>query len=220
MRNMISSRGLQLIVFVALIIGSVVAITAQVNQPELSVAGFRLGGDEETTKELLKGYSPRYDNELGQPKYFFYNEYGNQVMSITGYSRERPFLIVAIEAFGVGESYRNKHYQMKDKSSFISESGFFIGERPSAKSLIFAVANVTGAKDVLKKKGSPDADEKNDKVRTLRYQLNAVKELEEKEGKLKGVNFGSYTAEYRFYKNRLSRFSIKVNSPTPIAAAL
>lgn len=190
-------------------------------EPELGVADFRIGGDEEKTKTLLQNYSPRYDNKLGQPKYFFYNEYGNQVMSLTGHSRERPYLIVAIEAFAVGESYQNKHFQMKDRSSFMTESGFFIGARPSATSLIFAIPNVTRPNGVIEKKGAPDADEKIDKnVRTLRYQIGEVKELEAKEANLNGINFGSYTAEYRFYKNKLTRFSIAVNTNVPTAPAL
>jgi len=183
--------------------------------PELGVADFRIGGDEEKTKALLQSYSPRYDNELGQPKYFFYNEYGSQVMSLTGFSKERPFLIVAIDVYAVGESYQKKHFQMKDRTSFMSESGFFIGARPSATSLIFAIPNVTGTKEVVKKKGTPDADEKAEKVRTLRYQIGEVKELEAKEANLKTVNFGSYTAEYRFYNNKLSRYTIAVNANIP-----
>ena len=180
-------------------------------EPELSVAGLRLG-NEESAKAVLQNYSPRYDNELGQPKYFFYNGYGNQVMSVTAHSKERPFLIVAIEVFAVGESYQKKHFQMKETNSFMSESGFFIGARPSATSLIFAIPNVTGPKEVIKKKGSPQADEKVDKLRTLRYELSAVKELKTREVSLKNVDFGAYTAEYRFYKNKLSRFSIAVKS--------
>ncbi|HLM62520.1 MAG TPA: hypothetical protein VK308_17090, partial [Pyrinomonadaceae bacterium] len=129
---------------------------------------------------------------------------------------ERPYLIVAIEAFAVGESYQNKHFQMKDRTSFMSESGFFIGARPSVTSLVFAIPNVTGPNEVIKKKGAPDADEKTDKkVRMLRYQIGEVKELEAKERKLKGINFGSYTAEYRFYKNKLNRYSIAVNTNAP-----
>lgn len=180
-------------------------------EPELSIAGLRLG-DEESAKTVLQNYSPRYDNERSQPRYFFYNGYGNQVMSVTAHSKERPFLIVGIEVFGVGESYQNKHFQMKDTKYFVSGAGFFIGARPSATSMIFAIPNVTGPKEVMKKVGAPQADEKAEKIRTLRYQINAVKELEEKEAALKDVNFGAYTAEYRFYKNKLSRFRIAVDA--------
>ena len=185
-----------------------------VGKPELSVAGFKLG-EEDATKAKLQGYSPRYDNELGQPKYFFYNEYGTQVMAITCYSRERPFLVVGIEVFAVGESYKNTHYQMKGVNSFASESGFYIGEKPSATSLIFAIPNVTGAKEIIKKLGTPEADEKSDKTRVLRFHINEVKALETSEAKNRGVNFGAYTAQFRFVKNRLRRFSIAVEaSPT------
>lgn len=186
-------------------------------KPELSVHGLRLG-DEESAKTVLQNYSPRYDNAVNRPKYFFYNGYGNQVMCVTAHSRERPFLVVGIEVYAVGESYRKKHFQMKETNSFISESGFFIGARASAASLIFAIPNVTEPKEVIKKKGLPQADEKSDKVRTLRYQINAVVELEEREAKFKDIDFGEYAAEYRFYKNKLSRFSIAVNAADAKAA--
>lgn len=200
-----------------------ITATAQMSrpEPELGVAEFRIGGDEEKTRILLQSYSPRYDNELGQPKFYFYNEYGNQVLSLTGYSKERPFLIVAIEVFAVGETYQNKHFQMKDKTSFMTESGFFIGARPSVTSLMFAIPNVTRPHGIIEKKGLPDADEKTDKnVRTLRYQIGQVKELESREAKLNGVDFGSYAAEYRFYKNKLSRYSIRVEARTATVAGL
>ncbi len=197
----------------AIFILSLAAIStfSQNVKPELMVAGFRLG-NEDATKAKLQGYSPRYDNEANQPKYFFYNEYGTQVMTITCYSKERPFLVVGIEVFAVGESYQNKHFQMKGVNAFVSESGFYIGEKPSAKSLIFAVPNVTGAKDVIKKLGAPEGDEKTDKnVRMLRYRLSEIKELTATIG---GVNFGTYTAQFRFVKNRLRRFSVAVEANT------
>jgi hypothetical protein len=202
-----------LIVFAA---SSASAQAAQM-EPELSVAGFRLG-DEESAKAVLQSYSPRYDNDLNQPKYFFYNGYGNQVMSVTAFSRVRPFLIVGVEVFAVDESYQKKHFQMKDAKSFMSESGFFIGARASASSLVFGIPNVTRPKGIIKKKGVPQADEKSGKIRTLRYQFGTVKELEAQETKLRDINFGAYTAEYRFRKNRLSRFSIVVNAVDAKAA--
>ncbi len=203
-------------------IAAVVPAVAQVAeaQPELSVAGFRLGEDEEKTKAVLQGYSPRYDNEMGQPKYFFYNGYGNQVMSVTAYSKERPFLIVAIEVFSVGESYQKTHYQIKDKNSFMTESGFFIGMRPSVTSLMFAVPNVTAPKEIIKKKGVPEKDEKEKKARTLSYRLDSVEQLEAQEAKTKNINFGLYTAEYRFVKNKLRRFTIAVNTSVSAAPTL
>ena len=190
---------------------SVASTFAQTAKPELSVAGFRLG-DEDAAKKMLQGYSPRYDNALNQPRYFFYNEYGSQVMAITCYSKEHPFLVVGVEVFAVGESYQNKHFQMKGVNSFVSESGLFIGEKPSAKSLIFAIPNVTGAKNVIENLGTPESDEKSDKnVRILRFRSNEIKELKDSET-IKGINFGAYTAQFRFVKNRLRRFSIEVET--------
>ncbi len=185
------------------------SVWSQTTQPELCVSGICLGENEQTAKETLQGFSPRYDNELHQPKYFFYNQYGNQVMSVTGYSQERPFLIVGLEVFAVDESYQKKHYQMD--RNFMTESGFFIGLRPSATSMVFGIPNTTGPKEVIKKKGQPVADEKPEKLRVLRYKLNEVGKLET-EAKADRVNFGSYTAEYRFYKNNLRHFILTMNT--------
>lgn len=217
MKNHLLKSAFLSVVFVLML--SVNPIFSQTaSKPELSVAGFRLG-DEGTSKEKLKGYSPRYDNEFSQPKYFFYNEFGTQVMTLTAQSKERPFLIVGIEVFAVGESYQKKHFQMKGVNSFVSESGFYIGEKPSATSLLFAVPNVTGAKDVVGKLGAPSSDEKEDKkVRILNYQLNEIKGLG-KDVKNRDVNFNAYTAQYRFVKNRLRRFSIAIEM-TPAAKSL
>ena len=201
---------------------SILAQTAR-PAPELSVSGIRLG-DEENAKHFLQNYSPRYDNERGQPKFLFYNEYGNQVMSLTGFSRERPFLIVAIEVFAVGKSYQNKHYQMKDKSYFETESAFFIGTRQSATSLLFGVANMIEPKEIINKKGAPEADEKIEKTRVLRYRFNFSKESEAQNVNLRhttlkssAVNsalpiFTSYKAEYHFVKNQLRRYSIALET--------
>lgn len=163
--------------------------------PEKTVAGFSLLQNEEAAKTALQGYSPRYETDTALPKYFFYNEYGNQVLVLTASSRERPHLIVGIEVFGVDQTYQKKHYQLKSIGAFMSESGFFLGDRASAGSMIFGVPNRTGAKDVIKKKGAPQSDVKNGKIRTLRYDN-------------RDAQTGRYTAEYQFYKNRLSRFSL------------
>lgn len=200
------------ITFFSLIILATTSVLAQTTQPELCVAGFCLAENEETVKTKLQGFSPSYDNERQQPKYFFYNEYGNQVMSVTVHSKERPFLITGIEVFAVDESYQKKHFQMKDTAAFTSESGFFIGLRPSTSSMIFGVPNATGPKEVIKKKGQPATDEKPDKLRILRYKFGEVKKLEAQEANLNRVNFGSYTAEYRFYKNNLRRLIIAVDT--------
>lgn len=198
------------IAFWSLIFFTDISVRSQTNQPELCVAGFCLGENEQTVKAKLRDYSPRYDNERQQPKYFFYNEYGTQVMALTTLSKERLFLIVGIEVFAVDDSYQKKHFQMKDTAAFTSDSGFFIGRRPSATSMIFGVPNMTGPKDVIKRQGQPATDEKPEKVRILRYKFGEVKKLEDQETNLNGVNFGSYTAEYRFYKNNLRRIILAV----------
>lgn len=173
-------------------------------KPELCAAGFCIGENEETVKTKLQDFSPRYDNERQQPKYFFYNEYGTQVMSLTAFSKERPHLIVGIEVFAVDESYQKKHFQMKDTAAFTTESGFFIGLRASASSMIFGVPNATGPKEVIKKKGKPETDEKPAKIRILRYKFNEMNPNQ--------ANLGAYTAEYRFYKNNLRRLILVVDT--------
>ncbi len=207
-------------VFLTLAAGTFINAQTEQKTPELSIAGFKIGGDEKATEQLLKGYSPRYDNEKEQPKYYFYNGYGNQVMAVTCLSKEHPFMVVGIEVFAVGESYQKKHYQMRDMNSFMTESGFFIGAKPSVTSLMFAIPNVTKAKQIIKKEGVPMTDEKVKKVRTLAYRIDAVEQLENQEAKSEGVNFGSYTAEYKFVKNKLRHITISVNTTAPATAKL
>lgn len=206
--------------FFILLAFSSIAAQAQSVSPELSVSGFRLGEETENAKRL-QNYSPRYDGETGQPKYLFYNEYGTQVLSLTALSKERPFLLVRLEVFAVGKSYQHKHYQLKDTGFFVTESGFFIGERPSAASMLFAVANVTEAKDVIGKKGAPQSDEKDGKARTISYRLNAAGESVAGQAQFKKASLdsppaptsaGFYQAEYRFVKNRLRRFSFSIDA--------
>lgn len=219
MKNIISKTSFRSFSIFILLVLSFVSAQSQTAAPELSVSGFRLGEEIENAKRL-QNYSPRYDAETGQPKYFFYNEYGTQVLALTAMSKERPFLLVGIEVFAVGKSYQQKHFQLKETAFFVSESGFFIGEKPSATSMIFAVANVTGTKDVIAKKGTPSADEKTDKVRTLSYRVNVSGEIAgQTQFRETSLNAPSapdfsqfYKAEYRFVKNRLQRFSFFIDA--------
>lgn len=220
MKNILLETNFRIFSFFLLLMFSFAAAQAQTAQPELSVSGFRLGEETENAKRL-QNYSPRFDEKTGQPKYFFYNEYGTQVLSLTALSKEQPFLLVAIEVFSVGKSYQQKHYQLKDTGFFVTESGFFIGERPSATSMLFAVANVTGAKDVIAKKGEPTTDAKNEKERTISYQINVAgaafagkTQFQETAlaSDLPKTSPGFYQAEYRFVKNRLRRFSFAVDA--------
>jgi hypothetical protein len=199
-------------VFCVLTIGAAFPVWAQMVKPELCVINFCIGADEEKVKAMMPGYSPRYDNERNQPKYFFYNAHGNEVMAITAHSKERPHLIVGIEAFFVSESYQNKHYQMKNVTSFMTESGFFIGYRQSVTSLVFAVPHTTQPQEVISKKGKPEADEKSGKIRTLHYRFDSVNELSAAKTNLKDVKFGAYKAEFRFAHKKLSRFNISADT--------
>lgn len=214
MKNYLSKTVSAVVALFALTIFAATAARAQALRPdpELCAADFCIGESEDAIKIKLQDYSPRYDNPLHQPKYFFYNEYGNQVMSLTAYSKERPFLLVGIEVFGVDDSYTTKHHQMKNTAAFTTESGFFIGLRPSATSMIFGVPNAVGPKEVAKKKGQPDTDEKPDKVRVFRYKLGDVKKLDAQNANMRNVKFGAYTAEYRFYKNRLRHIILAVDT--------
>ncbi|HEX8639075.1 MAG TPA: hypothetical protein VF692_13485 [Pyrinomonadaceae bacterium] len=218
MKNIISKTSFRFFFFFILLVISVAFAKAQTARPELSVSGFRLGEETENAKRL-QSFSPRYDEETGQPKYLFYNEFGTQVLSLTALSKERPFLLVRIEVFAVGKSYQQKHYQLNDTGFFVTESGFFIGERPSATSMLFAVANVTGAKDVIGKKGSPQSDEKEGKARTISYRLSVAGESVAERAQFKETALGStsastefYKAEYLFVKNRLRRFSFSIDA--------
>ena len=204
--------------FFILLVFSNIAAQAQSALPELSVSGFRLGEEAENAKRLQK-FSPRYDEQTGQPKYLFYNEYGTQVLALTALSKERPFLLVRLEVFAVGKFYQQKHYQLKDTAFFVTESGFFIGERPSTTSMLFAVANVTGEKDVIGKKGAPHSDEKDDKTRTIFYRFNTAGDTVSGGAQFKEAALGAasistefYKAEYRFIKNRLRRFSFSIDA--------
>lgn len=219
MKTIFLETNFRIFSFFLLLMLSFATARAQTAQPELSVSGFRLGEETENAKRL-QNYSPRFDEQTGQPKYFFYNEYGTQVLSLTALSKEQPFLLVAIEVFSVGKSYRQKHYQLKDTGFFVTESGFFIGERPSATSMLFAVANVTGAKDVIAKKGAPTTDAKNDKERTISYRIDAAGavfaghrfQAAALAADLPEKSKSFYQAEYHFVKNRLRRFSFAVDA--------
>lgn len=161
--------------------------------PEMSIAGVKLN-DEASGRAFLAGYSFRRD-EANRPVYYFYDEYGTQVLALTALSPERRFLIVAAEVFRVGRDYKKTYYILKDVS-FTSESGFFLGDRPSAKSLIFGVPNRTNVKKLIEKKGTPDERTKSGKIETLVYTFN-------------DLPAGKYRAEYVFIGGKLDKFKIE-----------
>lgn len=118
--------------------------------PELSVAGVKLA-DRESAKAFLSGYSARKTDD-GRAVYYFYNEYGTQVMKLTAASAEEPYFITEIEVFAVGKSYQTEHYVADDLGVFSTESNIFIGFKQSASSLLFGTSNKTGPKEIVRKK--------------------------------------------------------------------
>lgn len=172
-------------------------------QPELSVAGIKLG-DRDTAKAFLSGYSPRKTDD-GRVAYFFYNSYGTQVMKLTAASAEEPYFITEIEVFAVGKSYQTQHYVADDLGVFTTESGIFIGYKQSASSMLFGAANKTGAKGLVKKLGAPTSQEKTGDDEIITYNLSRIK--------LPGETAEfDYYARYEFSKNKLKKFIFKISS--------
>ena len=176
---------------------------------DLAVAGIRLG-DRASAKALLNEYTPTTGDD-GRPNYYFYNEPATQVMRLTGESFDDKFLIRAIEVFSVGESYRKAHFQLKDVNFFITDTGIFIGNRPSIKTQILGIPGVSrgdviGPKDLVKRKGEPARRETPAEDReVLTYEtpvLPITAEGQTREYK--------YTARYEFRDRKLKRFRIEI----------
>ena len=199
------------LLFLIIQVANVSIVNAQKseNTPELSVAGIELGNRESAKKFLTDGYSPRPEED-GRASFYFYNEWGTQVMRLTADSMDDPYYLTEIEVFGVGESYTNTHYVAKDTGIFATENGIFIGYRQSVASIIIGIPNVgrknrIGPKDVIGIKGEPLERKKTEENReVVTYEFSDVK--------LPGENVtADYAARYEFYKKRLRRFSIKIN---------
>ncbi len=176
--------------------------------PEMSVVGVKLGDRESAKKYLLPGHLPRIDEE-GRASYFFYNEWGTQVMRLTVVSVDDPYFVTEIEVMAVGESYRKKHYQDKENGLMMTENGIFIGFRQTAMNFIIGVrnagkANTIGPGEVVKIKGEPETREKvGEKGEVFTYSISDVT--------LTDVDLkANYEARYEFAKNKLSKFSIKI----------
>lgn len=185
---------------------AIVSVSAQQTQnaPEMSVAGVRLN-DETSAEAFLGKYSSRRD-EKNRPVYYFYNGYATEVLKLTAASEKNPYLLVGAEVYAVGESYRERHFQLNKINSFATESGFFVGEKQSAKSILFGVAEKTDKEKVIKAKGKPDEIGKKEKREVLTYRLN---ELTTMQGG-KEVKISQYVAVYEFYKDKLKKFSINI----------
>ncbi len=173
--------------------------------PEMSVAGVKLN-DEASGRAFLAGYSFRRD-EANRPVYYFYDRHGTQVLAFTALSPERRFLITAAEIFRVGPTYTKTYYVLKDVP-FQTESGFFLGDRPSAASMIFGVSNRVSVKKLIAQKGTPDERRKNGKIETLRYVFAASPAGD--------VPAGEYKAEYVFSNGKLDKIRIETTLPPQI----
>jgi hypothetical protein len=200
---------LMLFVFFQMILSFQTIAQEKPLEPELSVAGIKLG-DRASAKTFLNGYSPRTDE--GRPTFYFYNGYATQVMKLTGRSFEDPYFITEIEVFNVNESYQKKHFQAKKIDYFTTEKGIFIGYRQSVASILLFPGvsrnEIIGPKDVVKKKGEPTERIKAEDREIVIYQLAGV-ELPA-DGK---TSVFDYFAKYEFFKNKLRRFSIKISEP-------
>ncbi len=175
--------------------------------PDLKVAEFELGNRQKAKDFFAKGYSPR-QGEDGRPEYYFYNEFGTNVMKVVGLSKDDPNFITEIEVYAVGESYRQKHFYLKDTGYFVTGDGIFIGYRQSVASM-FLFPGVTrrdiiGPKDVVEIKGEPNEKFVNENKRDVFiYKIPNV-QIDGTDGVF------NYEARYEFYKKKVKKFNIKI----------
>ncbi len=201
---------IQKIVFPLIMLLAAFSIQAQektVGTPDFTVAQFEIGTREKNRGILTKGYSPRPGKD-GRPEFYFYNEFGTQVMRLVGASKDDPYFLTEIEVFAVGRSYLERHFQLKDTGYFETESGVFIGFRQSVASMILFPGvtrrDMIGPKDVVKIKGEPDERGKTENDRDyFVYNIPNVS-IAGESGKF------DYEARYEFYKKKIKRFSLKI----------
>lgn len=205
-------RNAAVLLSVLLIFSSGIFAQNQNTEPELSVAGIKLG-DRASAKKFLGNYSAGTGDE-GEPQYSFWNKFGNQVMTVHALSSEDPYFITKIEVFYAPASYMGRHYVLKDQGYFVTEDGIFIGYRQSAASMIVGIPNVgrgnrIGPNDIVRKKGEPTSRTKEENKEFLTYDPGKI-EIDI-EGKKETVN---YLAKFETDKNKLRRFSIEISSET------
>jgi hypothetical protein len=196
--------------FLILHVVNISTINAQDSKstPEMSVVGVKLGDRESAKKYLLPGHIPRVDEE-GRVSYFFYNEWGTQVMRLTVASVDDPYFVTEIEVMAVGKSYQKRHYQDNENGLMMTENGIFIGFRQTAMNFIIGIrnagkANTISPDEVVKIKGAPKTREKvGEKGEVITYSLPDVTLTDDD---LKA----NYEARYEFSKNKLSKFSLKI----------
>ncbi len=182
--------------------------------PDVSVAGVRLG-DRDSAKKFLDGYQYRTDG--GVPTYYFYNSHVTTVLKLTGASFEDPYFINEIEVYKVGQEYQAKHFVLEKMGHFLTESGIHVGFRQSGADIAFSLTvgipgvvgdSITHAKYVIKKVGEPTSRAKVGEEETLDYRVdNFALPTGDEAGR--GQKY-TYTAQYRFYKNKLNRFTMKI----------
>lgn len=197
---------------VLLVFGSGILGQSKNSEPELIVAGIKLG-DRASAKKFLGNYSAGTGDD-GEPQYSFWNKFGNQVMQLHALSFDDPYFITKIEVFYAPASYMGRHYVLKDQGYFVTENDIFIGYRQSVASMIVGIPNVgrndrIGPNDIVRKKGEPTSRTKEDKKEFLTYDLGKIDI--EIEGKKETVN---YLARYETNKNKLRRFSFEISSET------
>lgn len=184
---------------------------SQETKPDTAIAGVELG-DRASAKALLEAYQPTFGDE-GEPEYYFYNEFADQVIKFTADSWEDRFLITAIEVFAVTDKYRNPHFQLKEIGYFKTTNELFIGYKQSAMSLLSAFT--IGVQDpkgknrvregrVQKLFGEPDETIEDGQNVTLIYKRSGMK-TNDVEGPLE------YEASYSFRKGKLKRMAIRVS---------
>lgn len=192
---------------ISLFVCGIKAQSKTIGKPDLIVAQFELG-NREKAKDFLAGRYQSRPGEDGRPEYLFYNEFGTQVMKVGGAARDDPYFITEIEVFAVGESYKNKHFQLKDTGYFVTESGIFIGYRQSVASMILFPGvtrrDIIGQKDVIQIKGEPGERSVNERKREVFvYQIPNVKIAGES-------GTFNYEAHYEFANKQLKRLKLKV----------
>lgn len=195
------------LILISLFVCGINAQSKTAAKPDLIVAQFELGNREKAKDFLAGGYRSR-PGEDGRPEYYFYNEFGTQVLKLVGESSEDPYFITEIEAFAVGETYKNKHFQLKDTGYFVTESGIFIGYRQSVASMILFPGvtrrDIIGPKDIIEIKGKPGERSVSEKKRDVFiYQVPDVKIAGESDTY-------NYQARYEFANKQLKRFNLKI----------
>lgn len=182
--------------------------------PEMSVAGIRLG-DRASAKAFLSPYAPTTD-EKGRPAFYFYNSYADQVMKVSAASADDLYFITEISVYAVDESYQRRHFHLKKTSHFITESKVFIGWRQSVGSMLLfpgvSRSDMIGPKDLVKKKGEPTARMKEGDEEMITYNLTDIELPGSAADEKKNLPF-VYSAGFEFYKNRLTKFSLKIDPP-------